>query len=328
MGRGRQLAVVAALAALVSACSVPGAALSPTTRPPVPVTSPTSPLTVTVPPIPSGTAQASPTPPSPAPVSTAATKASPTTGPSSTRRPPSTTPSLPSLPPTTSPPARTPTAPSSTHAAPAQPAGHTWSLAAAGSASPVSLLPGSGSRKVVALTFDDGPGPNTHQILDVLASHGVHGTFCQIGRQVGDFPDEEKRIVAEGNALCNHSWDHIYARTTSAATIPGEVDKTNDAIEAATGVRPDVMRAPGGLWTTALYSALAARHMVPLGWAVDPDDWKRPGTAAIVSRVLDQVRPGAVILMHDGGGDRSQTVAALGTIIDTLRAQGYSFVTL
>ena len=190
------------------------------------------------------------------------------------------------------------------------------------------LLPDRGNRKVVALTFDDGPGPNTHQILDVLASRGVHGTFCQIGRQVGDFPDTEKRIVAEGNALCNHSWDHIYARTTAAAAIPGEIDKTNAAIEAAAGVRPDVMRAPGGLWTAALYSALASRHMVPLGWAVDPDDWKQPGTATIVSRVLAQVRPGAVILMHDGGGDRRQTVAALGTIIDTLRSAGYTFVTV
>ncbi len=323
MRRSRKLAVVAALAVLVSACSVPGAALSPTTRPLVPATSHTSPHTVTVPPIPSSALPASPTPPSSAPVSTAATTTPPTSGPSPTRRPPSTSP-----PPTTSGPARTATAPSNKRVAPAQPAGYTWSLAAAGSASAVSFLPGSGSRKVVALTFDDGPGPNTPQILDVLASHGVHGTFCQIGRQVGDFPDSEKRIVAEGNALCNHSWDHVYARTTSSATIPGEVDQTNAAIQAATGVRPDVMRAPGGLWTTALYSALAARHMVPLGWAVDPDDWKRPGTAAIVSRVLDQVRPGAVILMHDGGGDRSQTVAALGTIIDTLRAQGCSFVTL
>lgn len=203
-----------------------------------------------------------------------------------------------------------------------------WSLADAPTASPMSMLPGAHGRKVLALTFDDGPGPYTGKILDVLASRHVHATFCQIGIQVGDFPQVERRIVSSGNSLCNHSWDHKYSRTTSAATIPGEIDKTSAAILAATGVRPRLMRAPGGLWTPALYSALKARHVVPLGWAVDPDDWKEPGTATIVSRVLAQVRSGAVILMHDGGGNRSQTVAALGTIIDRLKARGYTFVTL
>jgi peptidoglycan/xylan/chitin deacetylase (PgdA/CDA1 family) len=190
------------------------------------------------------------------------------------------------------------------------------------------LLPGSAGRKLVALTFDDGPGPYTHQILDVLAAKHVRATFCQIGMQVGDFPALERRIVAGGNALCNHSWDHNYNRTTTAGTIPAEIDRTNAALLAACGTRPLLMRAPGGLWTPTLYAALRAREMVPLGWAVDPDDWKEPGTATIVARVLAQVRPGAVILLHDGGGDRNQTVAAVGTIIDALRARGYTFVTL
>jgi peptidoglycan/xylan/chitin deacetylase (PgdA/CDA1 family) len=204
----------------------------------------------------------------------------------------------------------------------------TWPLAGASGTAPLGLLPGAAGRRLVALTFDDGPGPYTRQVLDVLAAKHVHATFCQIGRQVGDFPAVERRIVEEGHALCNHSWDHDYAQTTAAATIPAEIDRTNAALVAACGTRPQVMRAPGGLWTAALYSALRARNMVPLGWAVDPDDWMMPGTAAIVGRVLAQVRPGAVILLHDGGGDRSQTVAALGTIIDTLRARGYDFVTL
>ena len=146
--------------------------------------------------------------------------------------------------------------------------------------------------------------------------------------QVDDFRDTEKRIAADGDAFCNHSWDHIYARTTAASTVPAEIDKTNTAIRSATGITPAVMRAPGGLWTAALYAALKTRHMVPLGWAVDPDDWKNPGTGAIVDRVLSQVQPGAIILMHDGGGDRTQTVRALPIIIDTLRARGYQFATL
>lgn len=246
-----------------------------------------------------------------------------TTGPA-TGRPASTSTSTSSAtrPPSSPPPGKPPTAP------PGKTQPGSWPLTGASDTSPLSILPGSNGRRVVALTFDDGPGPYTHQILDVLAAKHVHATFCQIGRQVGDYLQTERRIVAEGNSLCNHSWDHIYARTTAAATIPEEIDRTNAAIAGDCGVRPRLMRAPGGLWTPALFAALRARHMVPLGWAVDPDDWKEPGTATIVSRVLAQVQPGAVILMHDGGGNRDQTVAALATIIDTLRSRGYSFVTL
>ncbi len=249
-----------------------------------------------------------------------------TTGPNSgTARPPSTRSSVTST--STHPPSGTTTRmTASSSTSPSQTTG--WPLAGASSTAPLTALPGASGRKVVALTFDDGPGPYTAKILEALNSRHVTATFCQIGRQVADFPEAEKELVADGNALCNHSWDHVYARTTALATIPGEIDRTNAAIAAATGVTPRVMRAPGGLWTTSLFAALRTRGMVPLGWDVDPDDWKRPGTAVIVSRVLAQVRPGAVILMHDGGGNRSETVAALPTIIDSLRGRGYSFTTL
>ena len=185
--------------------------------------------------------------------------------------------------------------------------------------------------KVVSLTFDDGPSPYSGRVLDLLHRYGIKATFCQIGEQVGSYPAIEARIKAEGHTFCNHSWDHDEALPSrSVAVIDSEITRTQQAIVSLTGVTPRYYRAPGGDWGkgTKLKAELAKFHTIPLAWADDSLDWTKPGVAAIVKNVLSTVTPGAIILMHDGGGNRSQTLAALPKIIAGLKAKGYQFVAL
>lgn len=181
----------------------------------------------------------------------------------------------------------------------------------------------------VALTIDDGPDPHwTPQVLDLLAAQGVHATFCLIGQAVRAHPDLVRRIVAGGHTLCDHTESHdIRLPSRSRATVDREVgDAYNEIVTAAGGVRPRLFRAPGGNWSPEILAAAAQRHMRGLGWDVDTRDWSRPGTAAIAAAV-GHAPAGSVILVHDGGGDRSQTVAALRTALPELRRRGLTFVT-
>ncbi|MTD13470.1 polysaccharide deacetylase family protein [Nakamurella sp. YIM 132087] len=185
--------------------------------------------------------------------------------------------------------------------------------------------------KVVSLTFDDGPGPQTGKVLDILERYGITATFCQIGEQIADYPGTEQRIAQAGHTLCNHTWDHdMQLPGKPVAVIDREIQRTQDAIKAATGQEPAYYRAPGGDWghTDLLRQRLAHFRTLPLAWAVDSEDWQKPGVAQIVDNVLSTVTPGSIILMHDAGGDRSQTLAALPKIIEKLQAQGYTFVAL
>lgn len=185
-----------------------------------------------------------------------------------------------------------------------------------------------GSGKVVALTFDDGPGPYTAQILAILEAKKVPATFCQIGEQVASYPSIERRIVADGDLLCDHSWDHDeHLSERPISDIDREMSRTRSAILSTAGAAPAYYRAPGGDFGNPVKLAASQNHLPLLAWAIDTRDWTRPGTDAIVDSVLDHVTDGAIVLMHDAGGDRSQTVAALPQIIDGLRARGFSFVT-
>ena len=137
-----------------------------------------------------------------------------------------------------------------------------------------------------------------------------------------------RRVVAAGHRLCNHTVTHDPAIGLRApAVMDKQLAVSRDALVAASGgAEVDYFRAPDGKWTPALLRESARNGMQPLGWAIDPRDWTRPGAAAIVSTVERQVRPGAIILFHDGGGPRDQTVKAVATLIPWLRAHGYSFV--
>ncbi|MFJ3221432.1 polysaccharide deacetylase family protein [Kitasatospora sp. NPDC086801] len=183
--------------------------------------------------------------------------------------------------------------------------------------------------KVVYLTFDDGPSPTyTPRILGILARYGVRATFFEIGQNVAAHPALTGQVARAGHSVQNHSWSHPDLRRLSASAVNAQVTNTDKAIRARTGRTPSCLRPPYGAVDGAVRSRAAALGKQVVLWSVDPTDWSRPGTAAIQSRVLKAVRPGSVILLHDGGGDRSQTAAALPAILATLKARGYTFGTL
>ncbi|BCJ71965.1 hypothetical protein CS0771_15090 [Catellatospora sp. IY07-71] len=176
----------------------------------------------------------------------------------------------------------------------------------------------------VALTFDDGPHATwTPKVLDALKARGVKATFCLVGTQAKAYPQLVQRIVAEGHTLCNHSWNHEFKLGTwSEAAIRANMQRTNDAIHAAVPGAPiRYFRHPGGNWTAAAVKVSRSLGMSPLHWTVDPQDWRRPPASTIASRVVKNTRAGGVVLLHDAGGDRANTLAALPTIISGLRGK-------
>ncbi|WP_101831827.1 polysaccharide deacetylase family protein [Frankia canadensis] len=181
----------------------------------------------------------------------------------------------------------------------------------------------------VALTFDDGPHPTwTPRVLEVLRVHEVLATFCLIGVQARAHPALVRRILAEGHTLCNHTMSHPQPFSQRPEVeIRAEITRAQEAIAAVGGRSPRLFRAPGGDWSAQVLSVAADLGLAPLGWRVDPRDWARPGTDAIV-RALEAARAGDILLCHDGGGDRSQTVTALARVLPALRARGLCFVAL
>ena len=191
----------------------------------------------------------------------------------------------------------------------------------------LSATPAAAAGKVVYITFDDGPGVYTPQVLKVLAQYRVHATFFEVGQNVAAHPSLTSQVYRQGNSVQNHSWSHPDLRTLSAAQFAYQVSATDRQIRSHTGYRPCCLRPPYGAVNGAVRARAAALGKKIALWTVDPRDWSRPGAGAIRARVLDHVRPGSVVLLHDGGGDRSQTVAALSGILKTLKARGYSFAT-
>lgn len=193
-----------------------------------------------------------------------------------------------------------------------------------------------GDDKVIALTFDDGPWKDTTaEILDVLKENDAHATFFTIGKQIGDHSDVVKRAHDEGHEICTHTWDHaagsgqgVNLTYMTADEQIQEVQKGFQAIKDAIGEDPvRIMRAPGGNFKGDIVWTLQPYIDAEIGWNVDTEDWRRPGADTIASRIM-KAKPGSVILMHDGGGDRSQTVEALKKALPQLKQEGYRFVTI
>ena len=182
--------------------------------------------------------------------------------------------------------------------------------------------------KVVALTIDDGPSAvYTPQILRILRQYGITASFSMIGQSAAAFPEVVREVAAAGHMIVNHTWNHYNLGYLPAVAVRDEISQATDAIHAATGKRPRMFRAPYGVWPPAAFSYCAQSGLTPLAWSVDPRDWSRPGARAIVRDILSDTRTGSIILEHDGGGNRSQTVTALKIWLPRLLDKGYLFTT-
>lgn len=179
----------------------------------------------------------------------------------------------------------------------------------------------------IAMTFDDGPSEKlTPELLDILAQHHIHATFFVIGRNVVEHPEILQRAVREGHEIGNHSWSHPAFGRMRDESVRAELQKTDEAIRTAIGVRPVLMRPP--------YGSIAARQKKWINsefgyriilWDVDPLDWKRPGPAVVTSRIVRETRPGSIILSHD---IHPGTIKAMPGTFDQLQAKGFKFVTI
>ncbi|MBE8520441.1 polysaccharide deacetylase family protein [Amycolatopsis sp. H6(2020)] len=192
------------------------------------------------------------------------------------------------------------------------------------------LLHGARDSAVVALTFDDGPfRPYTGQILDVLDRHEVRATFFCIGLGAATHAADVARIHERGHTLGNHTWSHPYLPDLSREEFTAQLSRTQLALaEASGGAPPALFRPPYGSLTPEIMRWLAELDLTTALWDVGSRDWARPEPAVLTRTVLDQVQPGSIVTLHDGGGDRSRTVAALPAVITGLRDRGFRFVTV
>src|SRR5690348_14136077 len=183
-------------------------------------------------------------------------------------------------------------------------------------------------RKRVALTIDDGPSPEyTPQVLRLLEKYRVTATFSMIGLQAAAYPGLVREVAAAGHKIANHTWSHLDLVYLPPAAVADQIRRATGAIHKATGRVPVLFRAPYGAWSPVVLRECAQARMTPLDWSVDPRDWSRPGVAAIVGNIMRNTRTGSIILEHDGGGDRAQTVAALKIVLPRLLDAGYRFTT-
>lgn len=180
----------------------------------------------------------------------------------------------------------------------------------------------------IALTFDDGPSPLTPQVLAILQEKKVPATFFVVGLQIKKHPEILRRVAEAGYDVGNHTFSHSFLSQATFQEIARELGQNEDLIKKITGKNSHWFRPPGGLFSSLLLDTAAAKGYNFILWSVDPNDWVQSNSALIEGSVVQETRPGSVILLHDGGGNQLGTVLALAGIIDNLRAKGYTFVSL
>lgn len=179
----------------------------------------------------------------------------------------------------------------------------------------------------VAITFDDGPHATlTPKLLNLLAAHHMKATFFVVGENAAEYPEILKRAAREGHEIANHSWSHPNLGKMGDEGVRRELQKTDDAIKAAIGTRPTLMRPPYGSITARqknwIHETFGYRTII---WDVDPLDWKRPGPSVVTHRIVSETRPGSIILAHD---IHPSTIEAMPETFDQLEAKGFKFVTV
>jgi peptidoglycan/xylan/chitin deacetylase (PgdA/CDA1 family) len=181
--------------------------------------------------------------------------------------------------------------------------------------------------KVIALTFDDGPWPETPKVLTVLREFNVKATFFILGRNLPLYPDIIKQVVQEGHAVGNHTWTHSYPKM-EPQKAKAEIENTSARLQLMTGLKTRLFRPPGGILNNGVADYARSKNYAIIMWSIDTKDYQKPTATLLANRVLNQARPGDIVLMHDGGGNRSQTIEALKIIIPELQKRGYRFVTV
>jgi peptidoglycan/xylan/chitin deacetylase (PgdA/CDA1 family) len=181
----------------------------------------------------------------------------------------------------------------------------------------------------IALTVDDGPDPlYTPKVLKLLDKYQMQASFCIVGVHAEAYPGLIRDIARAGHAIVNHSYTHVQPfNEQSEKRVVSEITLAQRAIEKAAKVTPHLFRAPGGAWSHFIYRAVAAYDLVPLDWDIDPRDWAMPGTTRI-ERAMLKARPNDIVLCHDGGGDRSETVRALRKVLPDWKRRGYDTIPL
>ncbi len=183
-------------------------------------------------------------------------------------------------------------------------------------------------KKVIALTFDDGPWPeSTAQVLDILKKNNIKATFFVLGRNIQNHPQLLTRVIAEGHAIGNHTWHHWY-HVMNPEAAAREINNTAEIIYQTVGVRTNLFRPPGGIMHNGVVDFARNNNYAIIMWSSDSLDYTRPSVPNLVNNVFRNARPGGIVLFHDGGGNRSRTVEALPHIINRFRQEGYSFVTV
>ena len=196
----------------------------------------------------------------------------------------------------------------------------------------IMLYKGKPNKKVIALTFDDGPDNRfTPQVLDVLKKYDVKATFFLLGTRVQKYPDMAKRIDEEGHVIGNHTFWHPELPKTGVENMEWEIKKNEKELKAVISNVTDLFRAPYGAMNDDLVKKLGEMDYRGVGWSVDSEDWKGLSSKEIKQNILNHVHPGAIVLMHSAGDwpqDLSGTAEALDELIPYLQEQGYEFVTV
>jgi len=182
--------------------------------------------------------------------------------------------------------------------------------------------------KEVALTFDDGPSGFTGGILDTLKKYDARATFFTLGNQIAEFPLPMQRAVAEGHAVGNHTWDHQDLTRLGPKDVRTEMADQIDAVTGKSLPAPKLFRPPYGAVNDLVVAEARRAGMLTVMWSLDTNDYKLPAAEAMAAQVLAEIQPGAIVLMHDGGGDRTTTSAALPIMLKGLTKAGYKMVTV
>lgn len=181
----------------------------------------------------------------------------------------------------------------------------------------------------VAITFDDGPNPEfTPAILDILAKHQAKATFFLVGEQAARYPELVRRIAAEGHVVASHTMSHPEAPKASGDILRREVKENGELLQRITGMPVRYFRPPYGYFNVDYFQASKQYGLTVVLWSIVPRDWERPPRDVLAKRAIDELQPGSIILLHDGGGDRTETVSALPLILNEIEQRQWRAVSL